>query len=460
MSPVSNTLAKPSVQDRRSACPGLFRMAQARDGAICRLKLTFGTLTAGEARAIAAAAGAFGNGRIDITNRANLQIRGVRGDSANALTGALIDAGLGPLTDKGDDVRNVMINPLAGYDRARVDVRPLAGRLLARLQTDPAYQTLSPKFCLFVDGGETLAPVEHPHDVWLSAADPQSPDPHFCFGVAGIAPTAPHQPPALGIVGMERAFALTTALLDLFIEWNRQNPAASRLRHMLADIGAETLVGRLERRLGFAVNGSRCQSWRRSLPAPHGHLGVIHTANDPVCAVGAMPPLGRLDPGSLLALARIAENYGAGMLRLTPWQSVLLPDVAAVRAEDALAALAALGFRSDPAEPLATMISCSGAAGCASALAATRADGLRLAGLLRGLPGIPRIHMSGCAKSCAAPSAQPVTLVATAPGHYDIFLYATDGPSRFGTLWASNRTIEEAADLIGTNSGSGGPPHA
>jgi precorrin-3B synthase len=163
-----------------------------------------------------------------------------------------------------------------------------------------------------------------------------------------------------------------------------------------------------------------------------------------------MPPLGRLDPITLHKVADIADSHGATGLRLTPWQSVLLTDVPAEQTESALAALQALGVSADPAEPLATMISCSGSAGCGSALAATQTDGMHLAHLLRDKPGLTQIHLSGCGKSCASPLAKPITLVATTHGHYDIFLRATNGPSRFGKLLASNRTIEEAADLIGT----------
>ena len=93
-------------------------MAKALDGSICRVKLTFGNLSAGQARSVADAAQRFGNGVIEITNRANLQIRGVRPETENALIALLLDAGLGPLTDKGDDVRNVMISPIAGQTNA------------------------------------------------------------------------------------------------------------------------------------------------------------------------------------------------------------------------------------------------------------------------------------------------------------------------------------------------------
>lgn len=460
MDQLSKHTLQSSVADRRSACPGLFRMARALDGSICRVKLTFGNLGASQARSVADAAQRFGNGVIEVTNRANLQIRGVRPDTENALIAQLLAAGLGPLTDRGDDVRNVMISPLAGRDKGKVDTRPLASRLLTTLQSNATYLSLSPKFSVFIDGGEAVAMVDHPHDIWLSPVDPDNPSSSYAFGVAGIPPTKAGDPPALGVVAGERAFELITALLDTFIDWNPAHPASSRMRHMIADAGSEILSGTIAAHADSQIHGKDLAGWRRALPRRDGHLGVLGECKDPTRPVGAMPPLGRLTPDLLRSLASLADKYSNGLLRMTPWQSVLLPEVAPDDAASALSHLVSVGLSADARGPLATMIGCSGSAGCGSALAATQADGLKLAALLDGQAGIPHIHMSGCSKSCASPSARPVTLVATSAGHYDIFLRATNGPSRFGKLLAANVTIEEAAELIGQNSGSGGPLHA
>lgn len=474
MSQISTMEAAPSrVEDRRSACPGLFRMAKALDGAICRVKLTFGTLSAEQTHRIADAARQFGNGVIEITNRANLQIRGVRPDTENPLIAALLAAGLGPLTDRGDDVRNVMVSPIAGVVPGRFDVRPLALQLLETLQTNAPYQTLSPKFSILVDGGESVAMAEHPHDIWLSAIDADSDHPRLAFGVAGMPPTGADDTPALGIVGSSHTMRLVTAILDMFIHWNAANPAASRVRHMIAAIGRDAFVSSLEKHLDFSPRDEKADPWRRALPRPNGHLGLLPEHNAACRLVGAMPPLGRLDPDKLNALARLAAKNSNGKLRVTPWQSILLPDVPETVATQTVQELEVLGFAARPDNPLATMISCSGSAGCGSALGATQADGLKLCALLSGRAPELAVHLTGCTKSCASPSAKPITLVATEPGHYDIFLRATNGPSRFGKLLAAHVTIEEAAEWIGNlplnsrpsmqrplTSGSGGPTHA
>jgi precorrin-3B synthase len=435
-------------------------MAQARDGGICRVKLTFGNLTSDQARGIAGAAEQFGNGITDITNRANIQIRGVRPDKEDALIDTLLGLGLGPLNDRGDDVRNVMISPFAGLEQSKINISPFAERILQILQTSPDYQRLSPKFCIFIDGGEDIAMVSHPHDLWLSPIDPDDPASPYAFGLAGTPRVQADDPPAFGNIRAERAFELVTAILDLFLEWNRAHPTASRIRHMLADLGKVPLIHLVEQRLGIPVQNATPNRWLRSAPRHGGHLGIVKTSDTDFHSVGAMPPLGRLNPDSLRHLAGIADRHCAGTFRLTPWQSVLLPCVVTDQAALALSEFHDLGFASNIFEPIATMISCSGSAGCKSALAATQSDGLRLAALLAGKSGIPQIHLTGCSKSCASPLAKPVTLVATSEGRYDIFLHATNGPSRFGKLLASNRTIEESADLIGTNFGSGGPSHA
>lgn len=187
-----------------SACPGLVRIVAARDGGLCRIKLPGGALTAAQARAVAAVARAFGSGVIEATNRANLQVRGVKAGREASASRALIDAGLGPLMDGAsaasleacaaarDDVRNVMLSPTAGRDPdALVDSAALAARLLAMLQTEPRCAALSPKFSVLLDGGERLAALDHPHDIWLSAlrdAHGAPADTQFAIGLAGCPP--------------------------------------------------------------------------------------------------------------------------------------------------------------------------------------------------------------------------------------------------------------------------------
>lgn len=412
---------------RPSACPGLLRIVQSGDGGICRIKLPCGRLQARQARAVAAAARQYASGVIEATNRANLQIRGVRIGAEAALIDALLAADLGAPSPGADDVRNLMVSPLLGLAPGHETTAALADRLLALLQDTPRFHALSPKFALLLDGGEALAMLEHPHDLWLCALGPQA-DALFAFGLAGCPPQQAYDAPALGAVPAAQVPALVEALLHLFLD--RARPEQTRMRHLLADLGPAALLAELEARLGAPLHA--VPDWRRDTAGALGHLGAVAGRH-----AGAAAPLGRLDAEQLMALADLADQQSDGHLRLTPWQSVLLP--APHDLDGALAALAALGLVTDPDAPLARLIACTGSSGCPRSLADTKADALALA---PHLPPQVQLHLTGCPRSCAAAHVAPFTLLAREPGRYDLYQRARSG---FGLLLASDLDLEQAS---------------
>nr|WP_093419218.1 MULTISPECIES: precorrin-3B synthase [unclassified Pseudomonas] len=425
----------PSPALRPSACPGLLRIVQAADGGICRIKLNGGSISAAQAVAVADAAQRFAGGVIEATNRANLQIRGIRGEH-RPLIESLLAAGLGPRSAAGDDVRNLMLSPAAGVDRQmRVDTRPLAARLLATLEGEARLHDLSAKFAVQLDGGEALAMLEHPHDLWLSAfeCDGQW---RWAFGLAGC----PTDHPAAA-VPLEHGHALVVAVLELFLELAR--PEQTRMRHVLAERSLSSLLAALAERV--PLHG--VEHWQRS-PAPSGlHIGCYPQRQDGLVHVGAVPPLGRLKASMLLGAARLSEDYGDASLRLTPWQSLLLPNIAQAEAPALSQRLHDLGFILSTDQALAHVVACTGSAGCAKGLADTKGDGQRLAAWLQVHGGPCQVHLSGCLRSCAAAHTAPVTLLAVSPGHYDVY-FRDAGHAGFGALRARNLTIDAVGALL------------
>ena len=101
----------------------------------------------------------------------------------------------------------------------------------------------------------------------------------------------------------------------------------------------------------------------------------------------------------------LAALAGFGDMRVTPWRMLL------VEGARAMPALAGLVTRAD--DPLLRVVACTGAPACLQALAPVRDLARALA------PKLPEgalLHLSGCAKGCAHPSAAPLTLTATAAG--------------------------------------------
>ncbi len=416
---------------------------QAKDGGICRIKLPGGRLEAEQAERIARAAQQHAGGVIEATNRGNLQIRGICAGNEDALIGELLDAGLGPSTPGADDVRNLMVSPAAGVDTgALVDISPLAAELLATLESTPRLHALSPKFALLLDGGERLAMLEHPHDIWLSAL-PLDDGIGYAFGLAGCPPVTAEDAPALAVVPQALAHKLVIALLDLFLEL--ATPEQTRMRHLLEIHSPAELLQRLQTRLGDALLPAG--DWRRNPAQANAHLGIHKQRQPGLMHIGAATVLGRLEAEQLLGLADLARRHGDGALRLTPWQSVLLPNVAEAAADGVIHSLHGLGLLTDASMPLARIIACTGASGCAKGLADTKADALRLAELLPAGNEQPGIHLTGCSRSCAAAHRAPFTLLAVAEGRYDLFARQPPG-SGFGQLLGHHLTPDEAAELL------------
>ena len=462
----STALPDAAATLRPSACPGLLRIVTARDGGICRIKLPGGELSADQARAIAAASTRHAAGVIELTNRANLQVRGVRSGHEAQLIAALVDAGLGPIRgsmqttgtgapsnaaaiSSADDVRNVMISPAAGRDPfALIDTAPLCAQLLMLLQSETRFAALSPKFALLLDGGERLARIDHPHDVWLAATQDRD-GVRFVFGLAGCPPASASAEPhandtrALAAVLPSQVCALVRALLHTFLDLAPAD--ATRMRHLLTTHCVDVLLQHAQRYVDFPLSrDASLADWHRSTPADTALRLGAHAQREPgTWHAGGQPPLGRLDAVTLHGLAELAQRHGNGTLRATPWQSVLLPDLATHALPAVLAELNALGLACDPAQRITRLIACAGSSGCAKSLADTKADALQLAARL---PAGVDVHLSGCTRSCAAAHCAPYTLLAAAPGTYD--LYRRDSQPGFGQCVAHQLTIAQAADML------------
>ncbi len=140
----------------------------------------------------------------------------------------------------------------------------------------------------------------------------------------------------------------------------------------------------------------------RSWPAA-GALGA-HAST----AAVLLAPLGRLTAAQLDWLADQVRERPA---RITPWRSVVLPDLA--DPAGVLREAAALGFGVDERSPWLRVTACAGKPGCASALADVQADA---AGFAARWPG-RIVHVSGCGRHCGRPAATEIDVTATSEGY-------------------------------------------
>ncbi|MEM6742727.1 MAG: cobalamin biosynthesis protein CobG [Pseudomonadota bacterium] len=368
--------APPSVKGR---CPGAHAPMMAGDGLIVRIRPRSGRLEAGAVLGLCALAERFGKGAMELTNRANLQIRGVAPEAHEALLLGLEDLGL---LDPDADVerrRNLIVDPFA----------PLGGlsHRLAQALTEalPRLPALPPKIGFAVDAG----PAPRLRDA--------SADLRFETGPGGLILRADG---AAGGRPVTEAQAVP-ALIDM-AEWlaERLSPEARRMAQVQAIRPLPAV-------------------WTRATaprPAPRPSPGPN--------AIGFMlgAPFGRL-PAK--ALATLMRDSGAPALRLTPWRLFLLEGAAEPPRASVLSTESPF-LAEDSA--LLRVHACPGAPFCGSAGVETRALAARLAPRMKG-----SLHVSGCAKGCAKASPSDVTLVGR-DGAFDLVRggRAGDAPSLRG----------------------------
>jgi ferredoxin-nitrite reductase len=109
-----------------NVCPGLFYGTPAQDGFLVRIRTPGGLLNFQQGQAIATLVEQWGSAAIQVTNRANLQIRSVHIAPTADVFQILQTLGLAAQNPSIDHLRNVMTSPTAGIDSQElIDTRPL-----------------------------------------------------------------------------------------------------------------------------------------------------------------------------------------------------------------------------------------------------------------------------------------------------------------------------------------------
>ena len=387
-------------------CPGALKPMRSGDGLIVRVRPRCGMFRPDELVVLAEAAQRFGNGHIDLTRRANLQVRGVGEESLPGLHDVIGGLGLLDPTPEGEAVRNLMISPLAGVDPAEVlDIRGIALEIARLLVSERALWALPSKFGFIVDGCGTLTLADERADIRLTAIR-NGANPSVAIGIdtqAGIDWLGSVSPAAAATAAMEtaRAFLEVTPnkmrqrVRDLSAKGFASLRSAMRSRLDPLTVVPEKTAGSSVRRVGLLDLGS-------------GRF-----------AVGIAAPFGRVETDQLRILAGEMAAFGVKEIRLSPWRILYAGIPGASIGQAILDVAGGAGLIVDPDDPLLRVEACPGAPACRSTRLDTRGDARRLAALSSRFGFEGTVHVSGCAKGCAKSAAADLVLVG-AEGKYGI----------------------------------------
>jgi precorrin-3B synthase len=409
-----------SAPARKGWCPSLFEPMESGDGLIVRLKPRAATIEATAARAIAEAASRWGNGIVELTSRANIQLRGARPETVAPIAAMATRLQLAAADPAVERIRSVMASPLGPDDpSADFDSHALAADIEHMLAAEPGLAALPAKFGFLVDGGGALPLDGVSSDIMLRPAENEA-----RVEIAGADAAADCS--LIEAASVVRRVALAFVALA-----GRAAHPPRRMRDLARAVGAAAV---------FAEAGLSAATLHQApRPAPRA-IGVVAVPGRPRGAYGIGLPFGQIDAAALAALADLAERHGDGTLRATPWRALLMVGVAENDTVALAARAEALGLITNAADPRRAIAACPGKPACASATVETRADAALLA--LRGAVA-PLVHVSGCAKGCAHAGSAELTLVG-ANGLYNLVIAGRAGDRPI----ASGLSLEDAVSAF------------
>lgn len=283
------------TRSRRDRCPGVLRPWLADDGALVRIRVPGGAISTAALSGLVEAAHQFGDGRIYLTSRANIQIRGVDGqDELDALGTRIRSLGLLP-SPAHDRVRNIMASPLSGRAGGRADMRPIIEELDAGLCGDELFTALPGRFLFAFDDGRGDL-LDRDVDFGLVAVD--SSHGQVRLGSTAWGPVIELAHGASVLLDLARAFIqLRGDTPDA--PWHVNELTTEQL-HRLANVTERDQRTRIASDPpAYATIQQDDGLWYTHLPVPDGALTSAHNA-----------------------LARAGEH-----VIVTPWRSLLLPDL-------------------------------------------------------------------------------------------------------------------------------------
>jgi sulfite reductase (ferredoxin) len=368
-----------------------------------RVRIDGGALNLAQLRVIAEISREFGRDTADITDRQNIQLHWIRVEDMPEIWRRLEAVGLNTTEACGDCPRIVLGSPVAGVSVDEViDPTSAIDEILERYIGDPRYSNLPRKFKSSISWL-----VDTPYQVndisFLGVNHPQH-GPGFDLWVGGGLSTNPRLAERLGVwVPLEEIPDVWEAVVGVYRDYGyRRLRTRARLKFLLADWGVAKFREILEKEyLGRAlVDGPEPE-----LPEkPIDHIGV-HKQIDGRNYVGAAPVVGRSSGTQLAKLADLTEAAGSDRVRLTPYQKLLVLDVADENVEGLIRGLHEIGLEARPSSWRRGTMACTGIEYCKLAIVETKARGeelvARLEEQLSDFDTDISIHLNGCPNACA-----------------------------------------------------------
>jgi ferredoxin-nitrite reductase len=388
-----------------------------------RLRIPNGILSSEQMRVLGEIVQRYGDdGNADITTRQNLQLRGIRIEDIPDIFQRLKSVGMTSVQSGMDNVRNITGSPMAGLDADElIDTRELVQKVQDMItnygQGNYQFTNLPRKFNIAIEGGRDNSVHAEINDIAFVPAYKEG-ELGFNVVVGGFFSAKRCEaaiPINVWVRPNQEVVDLCRGILEVYRDNGlRSNRQKSRLMWLIDEWGIEEFRTRVANHLGYPLATAAEKDaidWEK-----RDHLGVFPQKQEGLSYIGLCIPVGRLFADDMLDLARIAEVYGSGELRLTVEQNVIIPNIAAENIATLLTEPLLAKFTPNPTPLQRALVSCTGAQFCNFALIETKNKAVDLIRQLDAELNIPRgvrIHWTGCPNSCGQPQVADIGLMGT-----------------------------------------------
>ncbi len=391
---------------------GLFHVAPAQDSFMLRLRVPGGIIHSHQMRGLARMAEQWGYGRLDLTTRANVQIREFRPRSIVDVLNTVQKLGMTSRGSGADNIRNVTASPISGFDPTElIDVQPFADAMQNYISNSRDMFALPRKFNIAFDNGGAISTLADTNDIGFVAvrvgegkAVPSGV--YFRVLLCGITGHKQFATDCGLLLRPDQLIAVAAAMVRVFVEnGDRTDRKKARLKYLVDGWGIERFLAETEKKLAFPVISLAVDQCEPRRPIDRaGHLGRHAQVQAGLSYLGVVVPVGRLPVEQALAVADVAESFGTSEIRLTVWQNLLIPNIPTEQLDRAKAALQAAGLDCTAGRVLSGTVACTGSQGCRFAATDTKTHALELARSLDAAFEILHpinLHVTGCNNSCA-----------------------------------------------------------
>lgn len=397
----------------RPVTPGKFML---------RLRIPNGILTSGQMRVLAEVVQHYGeDGSGDITTRQNIQLRGIRIEDLPDIFQKFEQAGLTSVQSGMDNVRNITGSPVAGIDADElIDTRGLVRKVQDMItnngEGNPSFTNLPRKFNIAIAGCRDNSVHAEINDIaFIPAYKNRNLGFNVLVGGFFSAKRCEAAIPLNAWVDPRDVVALCEAILIVYRNHGlRANRQKARLMWLIDEWGVERFRAEVEKQLGHPLQTAAVKD--EILWDKRDHIG-IHAQKQPgLNYVGLHVPVGRMEASDMFDIARMAEVYGSGEIRLTVEQNLIIPNIPDSRLGPFLKEPLLQKFSVSPGNLSKSLVSCTGSQFCNFALIETKNRALALVKELEAELSVSRpvrIHWTGCPNSCGQPQVADIGLMGT-----------------------------------------------